>query len=72
MKARNEDAERLKRLVEDYADACAKFERIDDWRHPSASRLRKKCEDIRTKLYDEIDRLTSIDLTPRSVLEDMR
>ena len=70
MRAKTKDGERLKRLANSYADA--KVERswrgtkdVDEW-----EAIDERVNKARKQLFDEIDRLTSVDLTPRAVRDE--
>ena len=67
MRAKTKDGERLKRLARKYAVTYADMLECGDDPTDYGATVRVMCREAKEKLYDEIDRLTSVDLTPRAV-----
>ena len=70
MRAKTKDGERLKRLAKKYADACVELSWIGSRFPDGHDEIRADYNKARKKLFDEIYRLTSIDLTPRAVRDE--
>ena len=70
MRAKTRDGERLKRLARKYADACVELSWIGSRAPDFFDDIREEHRKARKKLFDEIDRLTSLDLTPRAVMDE--
>lgn len=70
MRAKTTEGAKLKRLAKKFAEATANVavEQVSssqfNWDTVGA------LDDARKKLFDEIDRITSLDLTPRAVTEE--
>lgn len=70
MRAKTSAGSQLKRLAKRYAEAFADLVLIGG-RHPDEhAEIRQQYAKARKKLYERIDSLTSIDLTPRSVHDE--
>lgn len=69
MKFETKEGERLKRLAREYAQACVAKSWIGNYDPKDHNIIIERYQKAKKKLYDEINRLTMIDDTPRAISE---